>query len=78
MIGHDPKQLVEAQVVSGRVQLAVEAAAPKGTRYVVVLMTPSYGTHASNVDKHAQLEMLQGIVAELHRDVLGSGFNPVR
>jgi len=71
---HDPKQLVEAQHVSGRVQLAVEHVMPKGTQYVIVMMTPSFGTHASNVDKRAQLQLLQGIVAELQRDVMGSGF----
>ena len=73
---HDPKQQLEAAAVSGRVQLAVEAAAPRGTQYVIVLMTPSFGTHASNVDKRAQLEMLQGIVGELQRDVMGAGFSP--
>lgn len=71
---HDPKQLIEAKALSDRARLALEHVLPPNTQYVVAIMAPGFGTHASNVPKRDQLELLQGLVAELQRDAMGQGF----
>lgn len=70
----NPKQQQEAAALVGRVQLAVEHMIPRGCSYVVALVKHgegAFGTVAANVDKREQLELLQGLVAQLQTDAIG-------
>lgn len=69
---HNPRQAVEAKIYSDRASAVLERSLPRGTKYVVALVRPgSFGTVAANVDKREQLELLQGLVAQLQLDAAG-------
>lgn len=65
------KQQAEAENVMGRARLAMEAALPRGTIYVAAISVPgAFNTWAANLTKAEAIALLQGLLAELQRDVL--------
>lgn len=52
--------------------LAVEHAVPRGTQVIVVLAAPGFNTYGTNLaSKRDTIEVLQGLIGELQRDLAG-------
>jgi hypothetical protein len=70
--GNHPKQRSEAEKLSIRARLALEAALPRGVSYVVVLCGPGFNTFGSNMDKPNCVQACEGLAVELRKDIFSS------
>lgn len=61
----------EAARLSGKAQLALEHALPRGIAYIVILSGAGVNTYAANVDKKATLEAAQAFTRALQNEIAG-------